>query len=251
MYYQRSNTEVINPTPVPSDLRSLDEYRRSFEQAYATVVRAIRDQLALEPTGRPAKSTGAIIEKLRRESIRLTQIQDVAGCRIVVPDAPEQERVVASLRALFPAASVVDRRPSPSHGYRAVHIIPEVSGKAVEIQVRSSLQHLWAEFSEKLSDKVDSQIKYGRGPDQVKIVLAHVSELIAKLETLESMIASTEETIDRLSLEPLSEADRQKVGGHRTTLAESRGHLILAREELGRILRTETAAVALLEGRRP
>lgn len=68
------------------DLRLLDEYRLSFSEAYETVVGVIQNQLGLEPTGRPAKSTTSISEKLRRESIRLTQIQDIAGCRLVVPD---------------------------------------------------------------------------------------------------------------------------------------------------------------------
>ena len=72
-----------------SDLIILDEYRRSFGEAYESVVRTIRQSLGLEPTGRPAKSTGSISEKLRRESIRLSQIQDIAGCRIVVHDVLE------------------------------------------------------------------------------------------------------------------------------------------------------------------
>jgi len=36
------------------DLRRLDEYRRSFFVAYEFVVAAIRSELSLEPTGRPA-----------------------------------------------------------------------------------------------------------------------------------------------------------------------------------------------------
>ena len=80
-----------------SDLRLLDEYRRSFTEAYNAVAETIRRQLNLEPTGRPAKSTISIAEKLRRESIRLTQIQDIAGCRLVVPEIADQEHVVASL----------------------------------------------------------------------------------------------------------------------------------------------------------
>jgi len=68
------------------DLRLLDEYRRSFTKAYETVVGIIRNEVTLEPTGRPAKSTSSISDKLRREHIRLTQIQDIAGCRLVVTD---------------------------------------------------------------------------------------------------------------------------------------------------------------------
>jgi putative GTP pyrophosphokinase len=44
-----------------ADLRLLDQYRRSFSEAYEGVVEAIRTQLALEPTGRPAKSTTSIL----------------------------------------------------------------------------------------------------------------------------------------------------------------------------------------------
>jgi putative GTP pyrophosphokinase len=93
-----------------ADLRNLDEYRRSFGEAYETVLRMIREELRLEPTGRPAKSTSSLIEKLRRESIRLSQVQHIAGCRVVVADIAERERVIASLRDIFPEASVVDRR---------------------------------------------------------------------------------------------------------------------------------------------
>jgi ppGpp synthetase/RelA/SpoT-type nucleotidyltranferase len=34
----------------------------------------------------------------------------------------------------------------------------------VEIQVRILMQHWWAELSEKLSDTIDPEIKYGGGP---------------------------------------------------------------------------------------
>lgn len=60
-----------------ADLRLLDSYRKSFADAYDHVIRVIREPLNLAPTGRPAKSTTSIIEKLKRESIRLSQIQDI------------------------------------------------------------------------------------------------------------------------------------------------------------------------------
>jgi len=130
-----------------SDLRLLDDYRRSFGEAYEAVIRTIR-QLGEFPTGRLAKSTLSIVEKLRRESIRLSQMQDIAGCRVVVKSIVEQDQFIASLITDFSGASVIDRRDNPSYGYRAVHIIAEISGMPIEIQVRSSLQHLWAEVSE-------------------------------------------------------------------------------------------------------
>jgi putative GTP pyrophosphokinase len=130
-------------------------------------VTTIRRELKLEPTGRPAKSTTSVVDKLRRESIRLSQMQDIAGCRLIVQNVIEQNRIVRKLRRRFQAATVIDRRKKPSHGYRAVHVIVTVSGKAIEIQVRSRLQHLWAEVSERLSDSVGAGLKYGGGPTKV------------------------------------------------------------------------------------
>lgn len=145
-----------------ADLRLLDEYRRSFSAAYEFVVGSIRTKLGLEPTGRPAKSTLSISDKLFRESIRLTQIQDIAGCRLIVSEMAEQERVVESLKRLFENPIVVDRRERPSHGYRAVHVIIKHETKLVEIQVRTHLQQAWAELSEKLSDIKGPAIKIWR-----------------------------------------------------------------------------------------
>ena len=167
-----------------SDLRLLDDYRRSFGEAYEAVVRTIR--LAGEfPTGRLAKSTLSIVEKLRRESIRLSQMQDITGCRAVVANVVQQDRFVATLKTEFPGASVIDRRDNPSYGYRAVHVIAEISGKPIEIQVRSSLQHLWAELSEKSSDVLDPTIKYGGGPDEWRTLLPLSSKAVTLYEEFE------------------------------------------------------------------
>jgi putative GTP pyrophosphokinase len=162
-----------------SDLRLLDDYRRSFAEAYEAVVRTIR-QRGEFPTGRLAKSTDSIVQKLRRESLRLSQMQDIAGCRVVVVNVVEQEKFVASLKTGFPGASVIDRRDKPSYGYRAVHIIAEISGKPMEIQVRTSLQHLWAEVSEKCSDVLDPAIKYGGGPNSWRSMISSLDQLHPK-----------------------------------------------------------------------
>jgi GTP pyrophosphokinase len=172
------------------DVRQLDDFRRSFSEAYEEVVNAVRKATQLEPTGRPAKSTTSIIEKLRRETIRLSQMQDIAGCRLVVEDVPAQDSIVAQLKAALPDAVLVDRRKQPSYGYRAVHIIAKVLGRPVEIQIRTELQHLWAQLSEKLSDVVDSAIKYGGGEPEVQMIMSEGSEIIGEMDELEIELAS-------------------------------------------------------------
>jgi ppGpp synthetase/RelA/SpoT-type nucleotidyltranferase len=145
------------------DIRLLEAYRSSFAEAYEDVVASIRKAIQQEPTGRRAKLTRSIIEKLRREKTRLSRMQDIAGCRVVVRDVLAQDQVVGRLRAEFAGAKLIDRRKQPSYGYRAVHIIVTAGSKLVEIQVRTELQHLWAQLSEKLSDARDRAIKYGGG----------------------------------------------------------------------------------------
>jgi putative GTP pyrophosphokinase len=114
-----------------ADLRLLDEYRLSFGDAYDATIRTIREKLRLAPTGRATKTPSSIAEKLRRESIRLSQFQDVAGCRIIVPDVFTQDHTTAILCDTFPETRVMDRRKNPSYGYRAVHVIVMTQGVSV------------------------------------------------------------------------------------------------------------------------
>jgi|CXWL01.1.fsa_nt_gi ppGpp synthetase/RelA/SpoT-type nucleotidyltranferase len=166
------------------DLRLLDDYRRSFGEAYEAVVGRIRAQEA-HPTGRRAKSTLSIVEKLRRETIRLSQMQDIAGCRVIVADIVRQDEFVEGLKGGFDRAVVLDRREKPSHGYRAVHVVVEMSDRLVEVQVRSTLQHDWAELSEKASDVVGPAIKYGGGDERWRRLLSLGSKAVAAYEEFE------------------------------------------------------------------
>ncbi len=68
------------------DLRLLDGYRKSFREDYDLVVEALRTRIGLELSGPPAKSTTAIVDKFKRGSVRLSQMQDIAGCRTTVVD---------------------------------------------------------------------------------------------------------------------------------------------------------------------
>jgi ppGpp synthetase/RelA/SpoT-type nucleotidyltranferase len=112
-------------------------------------------------------------------------MQDIAGCRVVVGNVVEQDKLVAALITDFPGMSVIDRRDNPSYGYRAVHLIVELLGKPIEIQVRSSLQHLWAEVSEKSSDVLDPTIKYGGGSEAWRTFLTKCSISVALYEEFE------------------------------------------------------------------
>lgn len=216
-----------------ADLRMLDEYRRSFLEAYEFVLKAIRNELRLEPTGRPAKSTTAIIEKLVRESIRLSQVPDVAGCRVVVPGIAQQETVVSDLSSVFDNVTVVDRRERPTNGYRAVHLIIHTSGKLVEIQVRTLLQHGWAELSEKAADLIDPDIKYGGGDPRVIEALLNTSTLFAVEESKELKFAKIEPRAQRLlSLRDVTPEQQQELSEIRDLMDGWRERHTVVRKEI-------------------
>ncbi len=130
--------------------------------------------------------------------MRLSQMQDIAGCRLIVDDFESQQVIVRRLhRQLAPLGKVksVDRRRRPSHGYRAVHLIVTVDGKPVEIQVRTLYQHLWAELSESAADRYGSQVKYGgEAPNrpEVRQTLVTLSEGLAELESAAPDIEASE-----------------------------------------------------------
>jgi ppGpp synthetase/RelA/SpoT-type nucleotidyltranferase len=55
----------------------------------------------------------------------------------------------------------------------------------IELQVRTALQHLWSEWSEKLSDVADPQLKYGGGAKVFRDPLLAASVLVAGFEEIE------------------------------------------------------------------
>jgi ppGpp synthetase/RelA/SpoT-type nucleotidyltranferase len=166
-------------------LRKLEEFRSLYAESYKYVENTLVNKMGLSITGRPSKSTVAIIEKLKRESIRLNQIQDVAGCRVLVPDLATQDHLVQNMLVFFSEADldIDDKRKQPTNGYRAIHVIAKKYGRPVEIQIRTRLQHIWAELSEKVADEFGHSIKYGVGDEDAIRFLQKLATATTQLET--------------------------------------------------------------------
>jgi ppGpp synthetase/RelA/SpoT-type nucleotidyltranferase len=104
------------------------------------------------------KRLSSISLKLRRfSSLRLSQMQDIGGCRAVVRTVTEVRELVERYRkgGLSHTLARVDdylARPQPS-GYRGVHLIYKYFSESkstayndlkIELQIRSQFQHAWA-----------------------------------------------------------------------------------------------------------
>lgn len=118
------------------------------------------------PIGSRLKTPGSIVAKLMRSSIRFSQMQDIAGARVLVPTIRLQDLAVHAITtALYPDYLRVDdqREESDEIGYRAVHIIVRVNGCLGEIQVRSWTQDQWAQLVESLDSGLGLDLKHGQG----------------------------------------------------------------------------------------
>jgi hypothetical protein len=191
------------------------------------------------------KTTGTLVDKLRREPhLKLKTIRDVAGARIVIDGGRwEQDRVAERITEAFAdcpkAPDLIDRREKPSHGYRAVHVVVYEDGTPVEIQIRTELQDVWAQITEKLGDMWGRGLRYGLGPDQPdapadpsgaepeRMTRAYVVELmgqladtIDKLEARRFKIARMAKPLDELQAE--AQALVHKVLGTVTALGEAK-----------------------------
>jgi len=152
------------------DYAQLSQVLRVYELALSTV----RNQLeasGFEVANR-LKTTGTLVEKLRRErGMKLTRVQDVAGARITIAGtrADQDEavaRIIGRITGGVRPAQIRDRRHQPSSGYRAVHVILFPGNLPVEVQVRTELQHVWAQLFEQLGDVWGRDIRYGGQPSQ-------------------------------------------------------------------------------------
>ena len=114
-------------TPSPEDAAAYLQYRDEFADA----LREVEEHLAsLVPGSLPSgrrKTLDTVVGKLKRQKTRLSTMQDIAGCRIVVPGLAEQDDAVARIQTAFQVLRTDDIRKEPHTGYRAVHVIVRAS----------------------------------------------------------------------------------------------------------------------------
>jgi ppGpp synthetase/RelA/SpoT-type nucleotidyltranferase len=175
-----------------ADLLQLRRFLETLEPFAERTFAKIRDLDAeaaglrsAQITRRNVKTIRSTRAKLRRQSTTLRQIQDLVGCRVVVHDIVDQTEWLAALSSIFTVAQIVDRRPSPQHGYRAVHFIVRDGALRFEVQLRTVLQDRWANIVEKLDDRLGTQLKYGSGNKAILDGLQELATGITRFELIE------------------------------------------------------------------
>jgi hypothetical protein len=179
-------------------------------------VRAMLAELGFNAPPR-VKTTGTLVDKLRRQHTRLSQVQDLAGARFVVLDRLAQDEAVGAVCAKFESLGYACKQDDlredgrDSHGYRAFHVIIYIDQIPVEVQIRTELQDRWAQIVETLGDRWGRGIRYGQGPEApdaplvadssmtrmaVMQLLSRLSLNIAQIETAHVANARSALTLD-------------------------------------------------------
>ncbi len=135
------------------------------------------------------KRARTIFDKLWREpTMQLANMQDIGGCRAVLGSVPEVRAVEQRLKKNRRPRKAYDYITSPRpSGYRAVHLVVAYederrADRLIEVQLRTKTMHEWAIAVERLSGRINEDLKSGRGPKEVLDLLAAISKAMAMEE---------------------------------------------------------------------
>lgn len=178
------------------------------------------------------KRLPSVEEKLRRfPAMRLSRMQDLGGCRAVVPsvrEVDELHHLCRDGRQAHQLSGAKDYLAEPKpDGYRGVHLVyrycsrssrkSALNGTRIEIQIRSHLQHAWATAVETVDVLQETRLKIGGvGGDEWKRFFALMGTVHAIMED-RPMIAGTPAASEavRSELRPLVQrldVDNELVG---------------------------------------
>lgn len=130
------------------------------------------------------KRVPTIVDKLVREpTMSLANMQDIGGCRAILPTIADIRGVEKRLsQRKSRARELVDTRDyiaaPKATGYRGVHVIMRYHERLIEFQLRSPFMHQWALAVENLTNRYDEDYK-GAWNDTITPWLALVSEAMA------------------------------------------------------------------------
>lgn len=181
------------------------------------------------------KRLASIKHKLERfPSMKMAQIQDLGGCRAIMKNISEVDKLVnIYLHESRGVKHKIDKvhdyilEPKDS-GYRGVHLIYKYQSDKtdlyedmrIEIQVRTLIQHAWATAVETVGTFIQQSLKSSQGEeDWLKFFKLMASAMAFKEE--KPIVPNTPTAIEVLRSEIMELAISLDVEGHLTAFKES------------------------------
>ena len=148
-----------------------------------------------------------------KEDMKLTQMQDIGGCRAVLPSIAHLYALRAAYRAkplthLFNGEKDYIANPKPT-GYRSIHLKYRFSGNGpskpwdqlkIEIQLRTLLQHRWATAVESAGTFTKEALKSNQGRQEWLRFFSLMASVFAIREEC-APVPGTPTTLDELHAE--------------------------------------------------
>lgn len=136
-----------------------------------------------------------LMKLMKNEKMELSQMQDIAGCRAVMPTAAMVDQLMdvyldEPIRSELARTTNYINAPRMT-GYRGIHLLYRFNGRAdkapwnnlrIEVQVRTALQHSWATAVEAVDLFTKQNLKQERGQPRWHVFFAVVAAINALQE---------------------------------------------------------------------
>jgi hypothetical protein len=195
---------VGTPEEIDTALEVLNNWRAVHSFPLNTIQMGLRTRARriYEPAlvAQRLKRVPSIVLKLQRfSSMNLSRMQDIGGCRAIL----ESVNQVRKLRAAYARSeqqhqfvSEKDYISEPkASGYRGIHLVyryhsdrnPDYNGRAIEIQLRTRLQHAWATAVETVGTFLQQSLKSSEGSEKWLRFFALTGSAFALTERTEAV----------------------------------------------------------------
>lgn len=196
----KAGRNVRHEAATIDDHKVIENYRASHAHILNAFQASLRNRArgADVTVAQRLKRRVTIYDKLRRRpNFSLTEMQDIAGCRLIfknIQDLTEFRESFHNARFAHKLITEDDRydylaSPKPD-GYRGIHDVYEYQSKResgapwnrlrIELQYRTIYQHAWATAVEVAGLLTDNEHKFGRANDDYSEFFCLTSEAIAR-----------------------------------------------------------------------
>lgn len=190
--------ELVWSDAEESAIREVFQIANNWRDAHIYPMAKVRSELIAKVrlfqlrglTAARVKRMSSIRRKLREIPENLSQMQDLCGCRAILPSIGAVNTLVDAYRAenrYEPKERDYIGKPKAG-GYRSHHFVLRFrgaektifDGRKIELQIRTRLQHSWATAVEAVGTFRRENLKGGRGdPDWLRLFALMAGELAA------------------------------------------------------------------------
>lgn len=167
--------ETLDVEALDHAVTVVSDFRAAHGYPLGKVTMGLRSMVKTEGAGldvtQRLKRLPRIVRKLHRMgNTSLARLQDIGGCRAVLPTLDHVDRVHKRIRHRW-GIEIVNEKDyiaDPKEiGYRAIHVVTRRDGLLIEVQLRTHSQQYWADQIEAADNRLGLSLKDGTGPPEM------------------------------------------------------------------------------------